>query len=80
MKMTKTFKEILLEENSENLEDLDESQKPEKMIKDAMDIQKEIDQLLSKAPKGGFNDPEQEKIFWSIINSLYKQLEKVVKK
>jgi hypothetical protein len=64
------FKEILL----------NESQKPEKIIKMGREIQNQIERLLAKVPEGGFNDPDQEKMYWNIINDLYKKLEKVVNK
>ena len=64
------FKEILLAE----------SQKPEKIIKMGREIQNQIERLLAKIPEGGFNDPQQEKAYWKIINDLYKKLDQAIKK
>jgi len=49
-------------------------------LKQAKEIQKQIDKLIKSAPKGGFMDPNDEKQYWKIINDLYDKLDKIVKR
>ena len=50
------------------------------MMKQAKEIQKQIDSLIAKAPEGGFMNPNDEKAYWKIINDLYDKLDKLVKR